>query len=81
MTILNNLVRGLGTAPPWAVGLARGILEAVVMAALIGLGLFLTNSPPAAIVPFVPVLLVLIRYLEGAADSIDPAKQRDPNQP
>lgn len=74
-----NLLRGTGNAAPWAVGLARGILEAVVMAVLVGLALFLTNQPPAAVVPFTPFLLLILRYLEGLADNIDPAKQRAPN--
>lgn len=77
--MFNNLLRGIGSAPPWAVGLARGVVEAAVMAGLGVLALQLSSAPPAALVPFVPLGLVIIRYLEGVADNIDPAKQRDPN--
>lgn len=77
--MLSKYLRGLQGAAPWAVGVARGILEAAVMAGLVAAALTLTSSPPAAIVPFVPILLFLIRYLEGVADNIDPAKQRTPD--
>lgn len=76
--MINTLLRGLGDARPWLVGLARGILEAAVMAGLAGLYLTLTSSPPQALVPFLPVVLFGLRLLEGIADSIDPAKQRAP---
>ena len=73
-----RLIRGLGVDPIY-VGLARAILEAAVMAVLLTLALFITAAPPAAIVPFVPVLHAIIRWLEGVADQIDPSKVRNPD--
>lgn len=72
-----DALRGL-RFDPWVTGLLRALAEAAVMAVLIVLALFLTSAPPAAIVPFVPVLLAIIRWLEGLADQIDPAKVRRP---
>lgn len=79
--MISKYTRGLDGAAPWAVALVRGVLEAAVMAGLGALALFLTSSPPAAIVPFAPFGLVVIRVLEGLADNIDPAKQRAPDAP
>lgn len=72
------LLRGLIGAP-WLVGLARGILEAALMGALVAIAAYINAHAPAALVPYVPVALLIIRALEGAVDQIDPAKQRGPN--
>lgn len=70
--------RGL-TKSAWLVGLVRGVVEAAAMAGLLYLTAALASSDvPAALVPFVPVLLAGIRFLEGVVDHIDPAKQRAP---
>jgi hypothetical protein len=67
----------LESDPVWT-ALARGVIEAAVMAALMVLALFITAAPPAAIVPFAPLLLAAVRWLEGVVDQIDPAKVRRP---
>jgi hypothetical protein len=72
-----DLFRGLHIEPIY-VALARAAVEAAAMAVLIVLALFITSAPPAAIVPFVPILLAIIRWLEGVVDQIDPAKSRRP---
>ena len=69
-----------GGAAPWLVGFARGIAEAAVMAALLAITAWLAGPDvPLRLVPFVPFLVVGIRWLEGFADQIDPAQRRAPN--
>ena len=73
-----DILRGLTTAP-WLVALMRGLVEAVVLAALFFVASWLTSSDvPTQLVPLVPLLLTVIRTIEGLADQIDPAKQRVP---
>lgn len=71
-----DLIRGLHT-PPWLVGLARGVLESAVMAAIIEIGVLLPTALPqetvwAALIPLV------VGIFAGYADQIDPEKQRTP---
>ena len=74
-----DLLRGLYTSP-WIVGLCRGVVEAVLMAGLLYLaGALASTDVPAALVPFIPILLAGIRFAEGVVDHIDPAKQRAPD--
>lgn len=74
-----NLIRGL-TAPAWLVGLVRGIIEAAIIAGLQVIVLTLgTVQLPGAWAVFAPGIILLVRFAEGAADHIDPSKQRDPN--
>lgn len=69
-----DLVRGVFTSP-WIVGLARGVLHAAISAGLLFLTAALSGSDvPAALVPFVPVLIAALRGLEGVVDQLDPAK-------
>ena len=73
-----NLLRGL-TAPAWLVGLARGMAEAAIMAALVVATTWLATGQVGGLAPYAPLLLVVLRTAEGWADHIDPAKRRDPN--
>lgn len=67
-----DLFRGLTTAP-WLVGLARGVLEAAVIAAIAAAATVVgVHVPPELQVGFWAV----IRTIEGIADQIDPTKQR-----
>jgi len=74
--MLIDAFRGLHL-PPWVVALVRGFAEAVVFAGI----LFLINYLDAGDVPddlrvWAPILVLLLRQLEGVADQIDPAKRR-----
>lgn len=69
-----DLLRGLRT-PPWVVSLARGLVGAVLAAAL----LFLGDAANWINVPSewqwaVPIILLALRQLEGALDQADSAK-------
>lgn len=69
-----DLVRGLVTSP-WLVGIARGLVTAVVSAAILFLiGALSGTDVPAALVPFVPILIAILRSAEGAIDQADPQK-------
>jgi hypothetical protein len=69
-----DLVRGLVTSP-WLVGIARGLVTAVVSAAVLFLiGALSGTDVPAALVPFVPIQIAILRSIEGAIDQADPLK-------
>lgn len=69
-----ELIRGVVTSP-WIVGLARGVAHAAISAGLLfAVGALSGNDVPAALVPFVPILIAALRGLEGVADQLDPAK-------
>lgn len=65
-----DLLRGLHTSP-WIVATVRGIVAAVIGAAIIALS---GADVPASLIPFVPVLIALLRVAEGALDQLDPQK-------
>lgn len=69
-------IRGLHT-PPWLVGLARGVLESAVVAAIIEAGVLLPTALPQESVwaAFIPMI---VGIAAGWADQIDPQKQRAP---
>lgn len=66
------------TAPaPRIVAAARGLLEAIVIAALGGVVVWLGEVDAGELAPFLPGALFVVRWLEGLADErIDPAKPR-----
>lgn len=69
-----DLIRGVFTSP-WIVGIARGVLHAALSAGLLfGIGALSGTDVPAALVPFVPILIAALRGLEGVIDQLDPAK-------
>ena len=71
-----DLLRGL-TAPAWLVGLARGVLEGAVFGGIAVAYAFLTSTElPAGLLPFAPLGLAALRFVEGYADHIDPDKVR-----
>ena len=69
-----DLLRGL-RIPAWIVGIARGVLEAAILAGLAELALVLPGVLPQESVWLV-IGVALIRAGEGWADNIDPAKKR-----
>lgn len=72
-----DFLRGL-TTPALLVGIARGVVEAAVMA---GLGEVLVVLPQidwGQYAMWSPAVYAGIRALEGLADHIDPRKQRSP---
>lgn len=72
-----SILRGGSAA--WLVGLARGLVEAAVLGALIALAAWLAGPDvPVRLIPYVPFMLVGLRFLEGLADQIDPAQRRAP---
>jgi len=75
-TKLLALLRGLDFAP-LAVSLARGVLEAAVMAGLVE-GLVLFGQTEWGDSWWAVAVIYGIRQLEGLADHIDPAKRRVP---
>ena len=70
------MLRGVDL-PPWVVATARGFVEAVVMGALATAGIYVTGDEH--MIAIAPVGLFIIRWLEGIADQIDPAKNRKPS--
>lgn len=74
-----TVLRGIDV-PPVVVGFARGLAEAVVLAALGAAAVYLTDGDnvPDNIEFVLPGAFLVIRTLEGIADHIDPAKQRVP---
>jgi len=70
------LLRGLDFTPI-AVSLARGVLEAAVMAGLVEV-LVLFQQTEWADAWWAVVVVYGIRQVEGVADHIDPAKNRAP---
>ena len=77
--VILDLLRGQDWQP-LAVGIARGLLEAAVMAAVVAVGQALTELElgpqwEAAL----PLIVWARRSAEGLADQIDPAKRRHPN--
>lgn len=70
-----TVLRGVGIPPAW-VGFARGLLEAVLMGALAGGTIWLGETEDLKLVA--PIGFLVIRFLEGLVDQIDPAKTRSP---
>lgn len=71
-----DFLRGITTNPA-LVGFARGVAEAVVFVVVWSVADFVAaNGLPDPVAQYGPVLLLLLRTLEGAIDNIDPAKQR-----
>ena len=71
-----KILRGIGV-PSWAVGLARGVLEAAIFAgALVALGAFTTADAPDWMRIVAPLAALAWRSVEGTVDHIDPTKQR-----
>jgi len=72
---MTTILRGLGIAP-WIVGLARGVLEAAIIAGFEQLLLALDAvNIPGELQWIIPVAVLVIRKLEGLADQIDPVKR------
>lgn len=62
---------------PVVVALLRGILEAILLAAIGVLITALSEVSGGQLAPYAPVGLVLLRQLEGVVDAmIDPTRQR-----
>lgn len=70
-----RILRGLGIPPIWT-GTARAFVEAVVMAAIVAGGAYLTSD--ARFIAFAPAILFIERWFEGLADHIDPEKKTAP---
>lgn len=76
-----DFIKGWGV-PPWLVGAVRGLIEAAVMAVLLGIAVMLGDATwvqehlPPQLIPYVGVAILLVRSLEGVADNIDPSKHR-----
>jgi len=71
-----DILRGLTTNPA-LVGFARGVAEAIAFVVIWSIGDFIAaNGLPDSVAQYGPVLLLLLRTLEGAIDNIDPEKQR-----
>lgn len=76
LKFVGSVLRGLYHSP-WLVGLLRGAAEIAVMGALVFLAASLgVHIPPEYAIVFWGV----VRFLEGLADQIDPAKRRAPEQ-
>jgi hypothetical protein len=76
MSKLFALIRGLNV-PPAIVGLARGAVEAAVMAGLVEV-LVLFQATDWADAWWAVVVVYGIRQAESVADAIDPEKKRAP---
>lgn len=74
---MKKLLRGLDV-PPVVVGFARGLAEAVSLAALGAVIVFVADGEnvPDKIEFLIPAIILVVRTLEGIADHIDPAKKR-----
>jgi hypothetical protein len=70
-----DLLRGLHT-PAALVGLARGIVEAGLMALVAAVALYITSDP--RFIAIAPTAVAVERWLEGIIDHIDPEKKRAP---
>lgn len=71
------ILRGL-VLNPRLVAFARGLVEAAVMGALVIAGDMLVSGDgiPDEYRFLVPIATLVIRFMEGHADAIDPSKQR-----
>lgn len=70
------VLRGL-VLNPLLVAFARGLLEAAAMAAILFAGEYVTGGNlDDGLQMWAPIILLMLRQLEGLADRIDPAKQR-----
>jgi hypothetical protein len=76
MKIILAVLRGTAL-PPALVGLARGLVEAAVMAGLVELAVLFQQTEWAN-AWWAPILWLAVRQLEGGADHIDPSKPRAP---
>lgn len=76
MRTIFNLLRGIDI-PPAAVGLARGAVEAAVMAGIVEV-LVLFGETEWGDAIWAPLVIYAMRQLESIADHIDPAKKRAP---
>ena len=71
-----DLIRGIGV-PPALVGIARGVIEAAVVSALAALVVLIPEADiPETARVWAPVVLMVVRIIEGIADGIDPSKSR-----
>ena len=70
-------LRGIGI-PAWLVGLARGIVEAAVLAGILVLISWLTTADLGSYAALAPIAILALRTVEGMADNIDPSKKRRP---
>jgi len=73
-----KVLRGIDM-PPVVVAVARGVLEAAVMGALVALVSAVGAFDWGDKAYLVPVALLGLRTVEGFADHIDPAKTRKPD--
>jgi hypothetical protein len=70
------ILRGL-VLKPKLVAFARGLLETAGFAALLVIGEGLASADvPDELQPFLPLVVLGLRFAEGVWDSVDPAKQR-----
>lgn len=77
LRLIRDMVRGLGI-PPVVVGIARGAVEAGIMAALIAVAEAAGGANWGDRAYLLPAVLVAVRTAEGWADHIDPARKRAP---
>jgi hypothetical protein len=70
-----NVLHGVGF-PPVLVGLARGLAEAMVLAALGAAAVFIADADLGDKAWLGPIIWAGIRTAEGWADQIDPTKRR-----
>lgn len=69
-----DTVRGIST-PPWVVGLVRGILEAAVAGGVAYAIFWLDVADlPEDVAVWAPVLVLILRTIEGGLDQMDSAK-------
>lgn len=71
-----NILRGIDV-PPAIVGIARGIVEAAVMAGVVALIAWVSSKDaPVQIQVWAPIIIAGLRSVEGFADHIDPKTTR-----
>lgn len=62
---------------PAIVGFVRGLIEAIILAGLVGAANALDADLPVELAPYGAAAIALLRTIEGVIDSrIDPSRQR-----
>lgn len=62
---------------PAVVGFVRGLIEAAILAAIVGVANALDADLPSELAPYGAALVALLRTIEGVVDArLDPSRQR-----